>query len=253
MKFTKHAPLVHQDNNGDFYAVCTCGQNSGPNHFGKAQRWKAEDWVSTHNDQVQHALAVLHRHGGSSRTDRDHARKMLDDPNVSAKDKAVWQIIYDGAEKRLRDLGGPNPETNGLWQPDTAHVFPSTVTKPEPIITGLGALSFPPLGVTGRYPERDTKEQAMSHVVPAARQLLAEIGELAGKAEVLTERDGLGFYRSIRLTKATADKLGEDVLAALESDRRVAEVVKSSKGVRITFASTAAADNAEPFGLSSVI
>lgn len=93
----------------------------------------------------------------------------------------------------------------------------------------------------------------MSHVVPAARQLLAEIKDLGIKAEVVDTKDGLGFYRSIRLTKATADKLGDVVLQALEADRRVAEVVKSPKSVRITFASTAAADSAEPFGLASVI
>ena len=93
----------------------------------------------------------------------------------------------------------------------------------------------------------------MSHVVPAARQLLAEIDDLTGKAEVIEEKDGLGFYRSIRLSKATADKLGADVLAALAADARVAEVVRSAKGVRVTFSSTVAADSAEPFGLASVL
>jgi hypothetical protein len=103
------------------------------------------------------------------------------------------------------------------------------------------------------YSEADQKETSMSHVVPAARQLLSEIADVGGKAEVLKERDGLGFYRSVRLTKATGDKFGDDVLEALQADSRVAEVVKSSKGVRVTFTASSAADSAEPFGLASVL
>jgi hypothetical protein len=93
----------------------------------------------------------------------------------------------------------------------------------------------------------------MTHIVPAARQLLSEITDMGGKADALDDVDGFGFRRSIRMTKATADKLGDDVLEALEADRRVAEVVKSPKGVRVTFVATAAADRAEPFGLSTVV
>lgn len=93
----------------------------------------------------------------------------------------------------------------------------------------------------------------MSHIVPAARQLLSEVKAVGGSAAVLDEKDGLGFQRSIRLTKATADRLGDDVLQALEGDRRVAEVVKSPKGVRVTFVPTADADKATTFGLASVV
>lgn len=93
----------------------------------------------------------------------------------------------------------------------------------------------------------------MSHLVPAARQLLREITDLGGSAKALDEKDGLGFQRSIRMSKATADRLGDDVLDALEANRRVAEVVKSPKGVRVTFVSTVAADSAEKFGLASVV
>jgi hypothetical protein len=114
-RHNKHIVLIHQDKDGDFYAACTCGQNSGPNHFKKVQRWKAEDWAWEHKESVEHALAVLHRRNGSLRTEREHARKMLDDPNVSAHDKAIWKIVFDGAEARLRDAGTPDPATDGLW------------------------------------------------------------------------------------------------------------------------------------------
>lgn len=116
-KPTRHIPVVHQDPQGEWYAVCTCGQNSGPNHFPKVQRWMAEDWVRQHNEQVQHALAVLHRANGSIKIERDHAAKMLADPNVSAHDKELWQILFEGAERRLRDDGAPQAadEGMGLW------------------------------------------------------------------------------------------------------------------------------------------
>lgn len=94
----------------------------------------------------------------------------------------------------------------------------------------------------------------MSHVVPAARQLLREIGDIGGKAEALDERDGIGFQRSIRMTRATAEKLGDVVLEALESDSRITEVVKSPKGVRVTFTTSAVrSGDARPFGLASVV
>jgi hypothetical protein len=96
-------------------------------------------------------------------------------------------------------------------------------------------------------------EQPMSRVVPAARQLIAEVEDVGGSVTIIEDRDGLGFLRSVRLTNATAKRLGDDVLDALETDRRVAEVVKSSKGVRVTFVSSVAADSAEPFGLASVL
>jgi len=94
----------------------------------------------------------------------------------------------------------------------------------------------------------------MSRIVPAARQLLAEIRDVTGKsAEVLDDVDGLGFKRSIRLTPAMAKTLGDDVLAALGVDARVDTVVKSSKGVRVTFVADTRADRAEEFGLSWVV
>lgn len=111
----RHVPLVNRDKDGNYYGACNCGQNSGPNRFAEVQRWKAEDWVREHAEQVQHALAVLHRHNGSLRVERDHALKMLNDPNTTAADKAMWQMLYDGAERRLRDGGAPNPATDGLW------------------------------------------------------------------------------------------------------------------------------------------
>lgn len=114
-KGKRHIVLVGQNKDGEFYGSCTCGQNSGPNHFPKKQRWKAEDWCREHAESVQHALAVLHRHRGSLRIERDHALKMMNDPNVPADQKAMWKILFDGAEARLRDNGSPNPATDGLW------------------------------------------------------------------------------------------------------------------------------------------
>lgn len=112
MKITRHIPVIHQSPDGSWYAVCTCLGKS--EHYPQVQRWQAEDWVVEHNEQVQHALAVLHR-SGSLKTERDHARKMLDDPNTPAKDLPSWQVLFDGADRRLRDSGGPDSKTDGLW------------------------------------------------------------------------------------------------------------------------------------------
>lgn len=111
----KHEPVVREDSQGRFYAVCTCGQNSGPNHVSKVERWRAEDWCHAHAEEVEHALAVLHRSSGSLKIERDHARKMLDDPNTPPNDKAMWQILFNGAERRLRDDGPPDPDQHGLF------------------------------------------------------------------------------------------------------------------------------------------
>jgi hypothetical protein len=111
----RHITQVVRDQHGDYYGTCLCGQNSGPNRFSEVQRWRAEDWVNEHTESVQHALAVLHRANGSLKIERDHAAKMLADPNTPAADKAMWQILFDGADRRLADSGPPDPTTDGLW------------------------------------------------------------------------------------------------------------------------------------------
>jgi hypothetical protein len=117
VKIKRHVALVHADKDGEFYGACTCLMNSGTPHFSKVQRWKAEDWVREHMEMVERALSHLHSGGGSLRTERDHARRMLDDPTTPAADKPAWQILFDGADARLRDSGAPNPkeEGHGLW------------------------------------------------------------------------------------------------------------------------------------------
>jgi hypothetical protein len=92
-------------------------------------------------------------------------------------------------------------------------------------------------------------------VVQAASQLIRELDGLGlkGKVEILDERDGLGFQRQIRLSKAITDGLGKDVLAALEKDQRIDQIVHSPKGARIVFVSDPRADFRTPYGLASVV
>jgi hypothetical protein len=114
-KFKGHLALVHTDKDGDYYGACTCGQTSGPNRFRPVQRWKAEDWVREHQEMVKRALSHLHHNGGSLKTERDHAKAMLEDPTTPAEDKVLWKILYDGAAARLRDSGPADPDSEGLW------------------------------------------------------------------------------------------------------------------------------------------
>lgn len=95
----------------------------------------------------------------------------------------------------------------------------------------------------------------MSRLVPAARQLTSEITAIAPKAkvEVLDEYDGLGFQRSIRISTEVAKTLGDDVVEALGSDARIAEVVRSSKGVRFTFVPDTRADGRTSFGVAEAM
>lgn len=94
----------------------------------------------------------------------------------------------------------------------------------------------------------------MSRIVPAARQFLAEAAEVTGKeAEVLAERDGLGFQRVVRLSPGMVKALGSEVLQALEGDRRIAGIVRSSKGAKVTFVPDTRADDTTEFGLASVV
>lgn len=93
----------------------------------------------------------------------------------------------------------------------------------------------------------------MAHVVPAARQLIAEIEDVGGKAEPVKELDGLGRHRAIKMNATTTNKLGEDVLAALAADKRVASVEGGTKGTVVTFVSDSRADYAKPFGLADVV
>lgn len=71
------------------------------------------------------------------------------------------------------------------------------------------------------------------------------------KIVVLPEVDGIGFQRSIRLEGAVAKLLGPAL--ELMRDHRIAEVVTSSKGTRVTFVSSTQADYAYPFPLTEVL
>lgn len=93
----------------------------------------------------------------------------------------------------------------------------------------------------------------MPRLVPAAKQLAAQVHDLHPKAKivVLDERDGLGFARSIRIE----GEPGRRLAPALEmmNDPRIAEVVKSSKGTRVTFVASTRADFAHAFPLAEVL
>lgn len=88
----------------------------------------------------------------------------------------------------------------------------------------------------------------MSRLVPAARRLIEEVRQVLPDAEVeeLPEVDGLGFRRSIRFSKETAAELGKTL--DLIEDPRIAAIVPSSYGVRVTFVDDTRADWPTPFG-----
>jgi|KBSMisStandDraft_5_1062788.scaffolds.fasta_scaffold127639_3 hypothetical protein len=92
----------------------------------------------------------------------------------------------------------------------------------------------------------------MGHLVHAASQLITEVGDLVkdAKVETLPEEDGLGFNRSIRFDLDTSKSLPDEVVQALESDDRIESIVKSNKGVRVTFVPDPRADSAAPFGVA---
>lgn len=95
----------------------------------------------------------------------------------------------------------------------------------------------------------------MSGLVQAARQLTREVKALGSKAEALPvgDTDGLGFQRSVRLNSEAVKALGDEVVEALEHDPRIAETVKSNKGLRVTFVSDVRADEATSFGLAEAV
>lgn len=95
-----HKLSVVKDKTGRHYiGRCTCGQTSGPNWFDSPH--PAEDWVERHKQNVQRALAHLHKAPGGLRVDMEHAQKMMDDPNTPTRQREQWRVIYEGARNRL--------------------------------------------------------------------------------------------------------------------------------------------------------
>lgn len=93
----------------------------------------------------------------------------------------------------------------------------------------------------------------MGHLVQAARQLVDEVTAASPKSKVtvLPEVDGLGFNRSIRIEGSDAKKIADALDAA--DDRRVAGVVRSAKGLRVTFVTGTLADFRQPFELAGAL
>lgn len=95
----------------------------------------------------------------------------------------------------------------------------------------------------------------MAYLVIAAQQLRDDILALDPKAKITVpdEVDGFGFHRSIRVEGAAATKYGEALTLLGDNEPRIAEVVKSSKGVRVTMVADAPADHRDPFHLEEVL
>jgi hypothetical protein len=97
-----------------YYVTCTCREASPL----QLTAQEAEEWKLKHLRNVETALANAHRGKGSLASDMNHAKAMLDNPNVPKADKQIWQVIYDGARKRLGlpDPSKPAPAPHeGLW------------------------------------------------------------------------------------------------------------------------------------------
>lgn len=96
----------------------------------------------------------------------------------------------------------------------------------------------------------------MSRIVPAARQLIAEIDALDlkdVKAEPTDELDGFGFHRVVAVNAAGVKAMSMDVLEALGADVRVASVDRKGKGATVTFVPDSRADFTQDFGLALVV
>jgi hypothetical protein len=110
-----HKPVInrHQvgaDRQERFYVTCTC-RSASPLQLRKQE---AEDWQRAHLENVQRALANLHRGRGSLTTDMEHAKAMMDDPRTSKRDRATWKVIYDGARQRL-GVDHADDEQQQMW------------------------------------------------------------------------------------------------------------------------------------------
>ena len=110
-----HKPVIHRHQVSEnrrerFFVTCTC-RDASPLQLRKQE---AEDWQMRHLANVERTLANLGRGRGSLRTDMDHAKAMMDDPRTSKKDKAVWQVIYDGARQRL-GIDHAEDEQQQMW------------------------------------------------------------------------------------------------------------------------------------------
>jgi hypothetical protein len=105
-----HKPVIVTSEDGKLFAARCARHFSGP---GRSQRWEAEDDLRKHAEQVQRALANLRRGRGSLFTERNHARTMMEDPNISEHDRETWRIIFEGADHRLNDTTAV--EQDGLF------------------------------------------------------------------------------------------------------------------------------------------
>lgn len=103
-----HRVDVHQDNEGLYYGKCQCPWSSGFPHL--KHKWEVEDLAHQHYRVVDRARASLRR-GGTLASEMRHAEEKIADPATSAKDRAVWQILWDGYHSRI----GDKVEQDTLW------------------------------------------------------------------------------------------------------------------------------------------
>jgi len=93
----------------------------------------------------------------------------------------------------------------------------------------------------------------MGHLVQAASQLIDEVRAADPKVKVtiVGDEDGLGFNREVRLEGEGAKDIADALEAA--ADHRIAELVRSSKGVRVVFVPSTQADYRTPYDLAEAL
>lgn len=88
----------------------------------------------------------------------------------------------------------------------------------------------------------------MPRTARAAARLLQELAPVVDDAQVqVDDLDGLGVYRTYRVTSATRVGL-DDVIAAV-ADERIASTRSISNGVEVTFVTDRRADDHKPFNV----
>lgn len=113
---SNHVVKYHTTPQGDHYATCNGGGNSRA-HWASgyyAAKQTCEDEFRLHMKDVEIARASLGTSTPSLASQRDHYRKMQDDPHTSQRDRALWKQLADEIDKRLGE-GTPHPADEHLW------------------------------------------------------------------------------------------------------------------------------------------
>jgi hypothetical protein len=103
---SEHKVTYGADRDGNVTARCDCTFKAKPD----PRRWRVEDQVIAHRENVERMKAALSRSTPGLKSQARYFRKMADDPEIPKSERELWDQLAVELEQRIAEKSLPDDE-----------------------------------------------------------------------------------------------------------------------------------------------